>query len=1573
MATQTIKFVGSVAIGASTQNVTNTVQIHFEKLDTGEIKIEDRLYAPGLVADTALSQVITSMILTALAVEPFGLLGLAIAGGTGYLYSKYVSPITADLMLELDGQDESQVYDHNGNLLAGTKYRDGIPGTRDEAVQSLITNASDHNLSFVDGTIKLHTSVWPALQYTIKDGSVFSDIANKLGITLNDFLTTSSGNYANDNYYAIGTHGDTYVFSAHDNSALDQYLAIPVTINGVEQTINVGTVYTDYTYTWGDNQNGDNGVRLTLLTGTAGTFTDGNGTDLIIGSNVADSIKITDNVIAYAQDTILGGGGDDILSGGYSSNLIDGGSGNDVIRSSRADDPLGGKYNDIGIDTIYGGSGNDTIWGSSQNDRIDGGADIDQLNYSELTHKVNVDLSAHTAQLYFTFSTDTQSINNIEQVVTGSGDDTITGDSNANTLDGGTGTDSLVGGLGEDTFIWHSTNSGITTIDDTTGVLKLDSATNPAFEGTAEGDSTSDTTWHLNGYTLTKTGTGDADLQMTNGSNQVVLKNFTDGDYGITLAPQAHGTIQGDFFNLQADQYIYVPAGAAAPFFVPIAHNSSWWAYGNDGDDQLMASSGNGGLYAYGGAGSDFITTSVSFAGNVYAEAGADNDSVFFNAGNRVEAHGGTGDDSLNALGTVVDSFLYGDAGNDRIETSVYHSAYVDGGADDDTIIVSAALGTITALGGDGNDTIQITSLAPFDVTATVSGGAGADVVSARAEVNGHLLYTTYTDFESADRMYIDTTGTTVTGLSSDLLGGSNIDFANGSQVHFVNVATTAMGYITFGTNLTAAYNGQSLTTSTSADVVDATHFAGTVHGLDGNDSITAGTGNDTLYGDIGNDTLIGGGGNDVLDGGVGNDSLIGGIGSDAYYLDSASDVVVENAGEGTDGIYAGFTYTLGTNFENLTLTGSADINGTGNSLDNYLTGNNGNNSLVGGVGNDVLMGGVGNDSLVGGAGNDTYYLDAAGDVVTENANEGTDTVYSTVAYTLGNNLENLTLIGSADINGTGNTLANYLTGNSGVNSLSGGNGNDTLDGGAGADSLVGGAGNDIYYLDNAGDTITENASEGTDLVYSSITYTLGTNLENLTLTGTANINATGNTVANILTGNAGNNVFEGGAGNDTMSGGAGDDSYYIGSGGNDSVVENANEGTDTVYTTINLNLTSVNNIENLFYVGTGSIALYGNSSDNHIVGSSNTTGGPAGDVLYGWAGNDILDGGGAGQDALHGGDGNDSLIGGAGADYLYGDAGDDTMIGAAGANYYWVDSAGDVVTQDATGLGAVYSTVSYTLGDNLTNMTLQGTDNINGTGNSGINIIVGNAGANIIDGGDGNDSIAGGGGNDILYGGNGHDTLDRDTTDNTADNMIGGTGNDIYYVDNAGDTVVENVGEGIDSIYTKISCTISANVENLYMLETGSINATGNALNNTIGGNGSANILSGLDGADILAGYGGNDTLIGGNGSDQLTGGTGADSFYYSLDSDSGFTATTRDLVKDFNVSEGDKIDLSAFAGTFSFIGTGAFTGTAHEVNYSTSGGYTMLNIDSDGNGTADSQIQLVGNIAFSGSDFVL
>jgi Ca2+-binding RTX toxin-like protein len=262
----------------------------------------------------------------------------------------------------------------------------------------------------------------------------------------------------------------------------------------------------------------------------------------------------------------------------------------------------------------------------------------------------------------------------------------------------------------------------------------------------------------------------------------------------------------------------------------------------------------------------------------------------------------------------------------------------------------------------------------------------------------------------------------------------------------------------------------------------------------------------------------------------------------------------------GGDTILSSATATIALAARHLRLLGLANMNGTGSSLDNTITGNAGNNllsggggndTLLGGAGNDVLDGGTGNDQMAGGAGDDVYRVNAAGDTVSELANQGIDEVRASVGVTLSANVEKLTMTGSAAIAATGNALSNTMMGNYADNTLTGLDGSDRLDGNQGADTLVGGLGNEIYYVDNAGDSIVELPSEGTDLVRSSISFSLATlaDVEDVQLLGGGPLSVEGNAGANRLTGNNGANFISGGGGDDTLRGNFGADTLSGGDG----------------------------------------------------------------------------------------------------------------------------------------------------------------------------------------------------------------------------------------------------------------------------------------------------------------------------------------------------------------------------------------------------------------------------------------
>jgi Ca2+-binding RTX toxin-like protein len=522
-------------------------------------------------------------------------------------------------------------------------------------------------------------------------------------------------------------------------------------------------------------------------------------------------------------------------------------------------------------------------------------------------------------------------------------------------------------------------------------------------------------------------------------------------------------------------------------------------------------------------------------------------------------------------------------------------------------------------------------------------------------------------------------------------VGSSDITFTASetglAALYKADSTTLFSNAITANTGATLSLVALSAITTTTLKISDGagnltaaapTIILGTINA----DSLNGTNAADLIYGFAGNDTLSGGTGNDTLVGGEGTNSLNGGAGDDIFIVDTITNTITEDAGSGIDTVRSSVTFTLGSNLENLTLTGSAAINGTGNLLNNVITGNGANN---------VLNGSTGIDTLIGGLGNDTYVVDSITDTISEDVDAGIDTVKSSVNYTLGTNLEKLTLTGVAAINGTGNTLNNTLTGNGANNILNGGIGLDTLNGGAGVDTLIGGLGDDTYVVDSTTDTITEDLDAGIDLVQSTITYTLGANLEKLTLTGTTAIDGTGNTLNNVITGNGVNNILNGGEGIDTLIGGLGNDTYIVDS-TTDTITEAAGAGIDTVQSSVTFTLGST--LDNLTLTGSTAINGTGNTLSNVISGNVSNN------LLSGGTGNDSLDGG-AGNDTLIGGAGTDNLTGGAGTDRFQFVLADSRLTASNNTTF-----SGDTITDYAFGTDVVDGPTAVTAA-NMASRTL--------------------------------------------------------------------------------------------------------------------------------------------------------------------------------------------------------------------------------------------------------------------------
>lgn len=678
------------------------------------------------------------------------------------------------------------------------------------------------------------------------------------------------------------------------------------------------------------------------------------------------------------------------------------------------------------------------------------------------------------------------------------------------------------------------------------------------------------------------------------------------------------------------------------------------------------------------------------------------------------------------------------------------------------------------------------------------------------------------------------------------------------------------------------------------------------------------------------------------------------------------------------------------------------------NIVDGYFTDINafnirgyaGNDRLFGTQGANLIDGGSGADYMVGGDGDDIYIVDQIDDVVVESQDQGLDQVSSSVSYSLADHIENLTLIGALDIDGAGNRAANDIRGNVGDNVLYGDAGDDhlygnagvdLLNGGTGADWMEGGQGNDRYIVDNVGDTVVEHAGEGFDMIDTSISYTLSTNVEALRLMGIQGaVDAHGNAGNNFLNavwvdvapaagtqirlygeggddnllGSRYGDLLDGGTGADKMTGGNGNDTYVVDNAG-DVAIEQAGQGFDTVDTSVSYTLGA--NVEALRLMGIqGAVDAHGNAGNNWLNAVWVNVAPAAGTQIR-----------------LYGEGGNDDLQGSRYGDLLDGGTGADRMTGGLGNDSYVVDNAGDIVVEQAgAGYDVVTSSIGYALGDNVEAVRLigvaagatvvaQGNDL-----NNELNAVWVDQSAKV--------SLLGGGGNDRLLGSRYDDLLDGGTG---ADTMRGGRGNDSYVVDSVTDLVYEQAGEGYDVITSSVGYRLGANVEGLRLVgvaEGASVVAQGNDLNNSLNAvwvDKSASIsLLGHGGDDTLQGSRFGDLLDGGAGSDRLTGGGGADRFHFG---DVLNAATNVDTILDFqkgvDVIELDdavfaglnlgKLDASAFVANAS----GTATSADQRIIYDTDSGQLFYDADGSLGGAAVLFGMVAGHPPLTGADFVV
>jgi Ca2+-binding RTX toxin-like protein len=714
--------------------------------------------------------------------------------------------------------------------------------------------------------------------------------------------------------------------------------------------------------------------------------------------------------------------------------------------------------------------------------------------------------------------------------------------------------------------------------------------------------------------------------------------------------------------------------------------------------------------------------TNNSLFGGLYADTiqGLDgNDQIYGREGDD-HLYGGPGNDVLN--GQSGDDTLEGGTGDDVLDggDGIDTASYASAGTD---VQVDLRLATAQWTNGVGTDTLfGIENLSGSDWSDTLIGDGGVNVLHGGGMADlleggggGDILY----GEADPDHLYGDDGDDSLYGGSGNdwLDGGSGDDLLFGGEGDdIVTYESAGAGvYIDLRVTGPQGAGGIGRDTLSSIESLFGSNFSDTLIGDDGTNFLVGNDGGDRLIGGLGEDFLYGGAGGDILgsdsSADVGNDWLEGGAGDDLYYVGAGLISVVEAADAGADMVVRyGPSYSLPDNVEYLSLIWSGAATGIGNALGNVIYGGGGTNALYGmdggdwlegkgladtlygGNGDDHLDGGMGADVMDGGPGNDRYYVDNVGDVIVEAAGDGAgDTVIATIDYTLGANIEYLTFSGIVGYTGVGNAANNlvfgawgndtisglegndWLISEKGNDTLYGGAGSDHLDGGVGADQMVGGAGDDLYFIDDAGDTVIELSGEGDDQVFvnapgTSFAFTLGANIEYLHLLGSADYTGTGNAGSNGLFGAAGNDTLygldgndwldgaggsdtlyggndddhlDGGAGADHMDGGAGNDNYTVDNTG-DVIVEAAGAGGDSVSASVSYALSA--NIENLFLSSSAGLTGTGNAQDNVIIGS-------------------------AGADTISGMDGNDWLQGGAGAD---------TLTGGAGADLFVFASAGD-------------------------------------------------------------------------------------------------------------------------------------------------------------------------------------------------------------------------------------------------------------------------------------------------------
>ncbi|TMM46198.1 calcium-binding protein [Qipengyuania marisflavi] len=896
------------------------------------------------------------------------------------------------------------------------------------------------------------------------------------------------------------------------------------------------------------------------------------------------------------NDRAVGGRGDDTMNGRGGRDLLMGGFGNDILRGDAGNDGLFGEWGNDVIFTLNGdhadgGSGNDRIvLGDYTFAAVRGGEGVDTLVMASGTRNFSLEKMLTGGRISGFEALELQAGQNI--AITANAVSTFTGSNTALRIDAAAGNtihlagnwtrgaDVTVGGVLYEAWTQGSARvlvneAATVTPGSNPNYAGLDAVAGgaAAFQpGAAAGLDYSLPSEFVSRFVLyDETFTVDAqEIFYSDGAPIFVsTSNLTFINNGELYSlddgfPSARGL---DFYGptLVINNGL-IAVEETAPLDSVYYYPSIGIAMGGGADNTVLENTGEISVYSVPGSAigvhnmgvlrNEGLIVAVSehsraIAVNyVFASHILDDTQTFFNTGVIYAEGGGAGAQNY-AEGDRIVPEIYAATG-----VAAYGSLTNDG-------VIRADLGANAAPGTQTAGVYILNHYEDFEKQAGVTNyGTIEGTIAIKFEENYYNDYNHWVvnnglllgdvEFEDGNDHYDNTNGETVGivfGFGGDdtFLGGAYDDIfegGTGNNTLYGRAGSDTASYLRAAAGVTV-----DLRISSAQDTIGA-----------GIDTLI---GIENLLGSSHDDVLIGDNRANFIDGGEGADQMAGGKGHDFYIVDHAGDRITEVGGGGIDTVVSYLQdYTLAAAVENLIL-GSGAVSGTGNSLANQITGNSAGNTLLGGGGNDVLSGlagddilngGGGADRMVGGLGNDSYYVNVINDVVVETANGGIDTVFSSIGlYRLGSNVENagllnggVTLYGNTDANQlTGNAAANNLFGLGGDDWLYGMGGSDKLDGGTGGtDHLFGGTGNDVYFIRDRLDQVTEYAGEGRDIVKAFVNYTLGDNVESLTLLGDAR-NGTGNQLDNILRGQNLVNVLHGGAGNDRVFGGGGNDSIF--------------------------------------------------------------------------------------------------------------------------------------------------------------------------------------------------------------------------------------------------------------------------------------------------------------------------------------------------------------------------------------------------------------------------------------------